>query len=140
MMQSEWVLIRFAAVLAVMVLPFISANSVAVKRQGPAVRRYPGCLVAYAIAIGLVEAGYVIQGLITDALRLRSFYTGWHWLRTVFSEYRYFLGFEEIALIGCIIAFAALFAQDGRSRAVTSFRAAFVTYTSFDLLNGMMAG
>src|ERR1044071_6934750 len=114
MIQAEWALIRVAAVLAVMVLPFISAISAAGKRQRRAVRRYLGCLAAYAIAICLVEAGYVIQGLVTDAVRFRNFYTGWYWVRAVFRQYDYFGGFEDIVLIGCIIAFVVLFAPDGR--------------------------
>jgi hypothetical protein len=140
MIEVDWILLRVVAVLAVIVLPIISAISIVGNGGKDPFRRYLSCLAAYVIAIALAEAGYIFQGLLTDAIEFRNFYSGWHWLSEVFREYQYFAGFEEIVLIGSILACAVLFARDARSRVVTGFRTAFVTYTAFDILNGMAAG
>jgi hypothetical protein len=140
MIQVDWVLIRVTAVIAAIVLPIISSISIGGRGGEHLLRRYVRCLVAYVIAIALAEFGYVFQGLVTDAVRTRNFYSGWYWISEVFREYEYFAGFEEIVLVGCIIACAVLFARNARSRVVTGFRTAFVTYMSFDILNGMTTG
>jgi hypothetical protein len=139
-MEGDWLLIRVAAFVAVIILPVISAFSVKTCRTKNGIIRYVLCLIAYAITVAIVVCGYWFEGLVSSAIEERNFHSGWHWIEAVLRQYEYFAGFDVIVLIASIIACAVLFARDYRSRVVIGFRASFVTFMGFDILQGMQAG
>lgn len=139
-MEGDWLLIRISAYIAMIVLPVISASSLKRCRAKNGVVRYLLCLIAYAITAVIVACGYWFEGLVNSALRERNFYSGWDWIEAVLTQYQYFAGIDVIVLVASIIACAVLFASDYRSRVVTAFRASFVTFMAFDILQGMQGG
>jgi|GEM_PF-4007222 len=139
-MESDSVIIGVSAILAALALPLISAFSLHTLPPKSGFQRYVRCLLGYAAATVFVYAGYLFQGLVMDGVRIRNFYSGWRWAQMVVARYEYLAGLDQIILIGCIIAFATLFARNYRSRVTTAFRASFVIFMSFDILGGMVTG
>ena len=130
------------AMIAALVLPLLSAV-VTKTVPGSFIPRYFRCLLSYLVISFLISLGYLFQDSLPNPSRSVGYTltNGWaFWITLIRQAYFSISPLAGPVLTGCITSFVLLVATDDRSQSTNTFRAAFVTFFTLDILLGMEIG